>query len=88
MPQPVQLFHTCLVNEIDPDVGLASARVLERLGVRVEVPLDQTCCGQPAFNAGFHADARIVARHTLKVLDQTNEAYKLGVNYVIYGLTH
>jgi L-lactate dehydrogenase complex protein LldE len=72
MPQPVQLFHTCLVNEIDPEVGLASARVLERLGVRVEVPPDQTCCGQPAFNAGFHADARIVARHTLKVLDQTS----------------
>jgi L-lactate dehydrogenase complex protein LldE len=68
----VQLFHTCLVNEIDPDVGMAVVRVLERLGVEVNVPLDQTCCGQPAFNGGFQADARVVARHTLTVLDGTD----------------
>jgi L-lactate dehydrogenase complex protein LldE len=67
----VQLFHTCLVNEIDPEVGLAAVRVLERLGFEVEVPLDQTCCGQPAYNAGFQAEARAVARHTLEVLQAT-----------------
>jgi L-lactate dehydrogenase complex protein LldE len=67
----VQLFHTCLVNEIDPEVGLAAVRVLERLGCEVEVPLDQTCCGQPAYNAGFHPEARAVARHTLDVLHAT-----------------
>jgi L-lactate dehydrogenase complex protein LldE len=67
----VQLFHTCLVNEIDPDVGLAVVRVLERAGVEVRVPLDQTCCGQPAYNAGFHDEARQVARHTLRVLAAT-----------------
>ena len=72
VPQPAQLFHTCLVNEIDPEVGLAAARVLERLGFVVEVPRDQTCCGQPSFNAGFLADARVVARHTLRVLDRTS----------------
>jgi L-lactate dehydrogenase complex protein LldE len=68
----VQLFHTCLVNEIDPDVGMAVVRVLERVGVDVDVPLDQTCCGQPAYNAGFHDQARDVARHTLAVLDATD----------------
>jgi L-lactate dehydrogenase complex protein LldE len=68
----VQLFHTCLVNEIDPDVGMAVVRVLERLGVDVEVPRDQTCCGQPAYNAGFHDQAREVAAHTLRVLDATD----------------
>ena len=67
----VQLFHTCLVNEIEPEVGLAVVRVLERLGCEVDVPLSQTCCGQPAYNAGFHGDARAVARHTLAVLDAT-----------------
>jgi L-lactate dehydrogenase complex protein LldE len=66
---PLQLFHTCLVNEIDPDVGMAVVRVLERTGADVDVPLDQTCCGQPAYNAGFHDEARVVARHTLQVLD-------------------
>lgn len=67
----VQLFHTCLVNEIDPEVGMAVVRVLERLGVDVEVPRDQTCCGQPAYNAGFHDQASEVAAHTLRVLDAT-----------------
>jgi L-lactate dehydrogenase complex protein LldE len=67
----IQLFHTCLVNEVDPDVGMAVVSVLERAGVRVEVPLEQTCCGQPAFNAGFHEEARQVARHTLGLLSRT-----------------
>lgn len=71
MPRGVQLFHTCLVNEVDPDVGFAVVRVLERLGVTVEVPLAQTCCGQPAFNAGFQDDARRMARHTIDVLEAT-----------------
>lgn len=68
----VVLFHTCLVNEIDPDVGLAVVRMLERIGCEVEVPRDQTCCGQPAFNAGFHDEARTVARHTIELLDRTS----------------
>jgi L-lactate dehydrogenase complex protein LldE len=70
-PRTVQLFHTCLVNEFAPEVGMAAVRILERLGIEVQVPLAQTCCGQPAYNAGFHADARAVARHTLSVLDGT-----------------
>lgn len=65
----VVLFHTCLVNEIDPDVGFATVRVLERLGFTVVVPLGQTCCGQPAHNAGFEDDARAAARHTIEVLE-------------------
>jgi len=67
----VALFHTCLVNEIDPEVGMAVVRVLERAGASVDVPEDQTCCGQPAYNAGFHDDAREIARHTLRVLSRT-----------------
>lgn len=71
MSETVQLFHTCLVNEIDPEVGMAAVRLLERLGLRVEVPLAQTCCGQPAYNAGFHDEARAAGRHTLRVLSAT-----------------
>jgi L-lactate dehydrogenase complex protein LldE len=67
----VQLFHTCLVNEIDPEAGLAAVRLLERVGHRVEVPLEQTCCGQPAYNAGFHDEAKAAGRHTLRVLSAT-----------------
>jgi L-lactate dehydrogenase complex protein LldE len=71
VPDRVQLFHTCLVNEIEPAAGLAVVRVLERVGCEVEVPRDQTCCGQPAYNAGFHDEARQVARHTIEVLEKT-----------------
>lgn len=67
----VQLFHTCIVNEIYPEVGMSVVRVLEHLGIKVEVPMDQTCCGQPAFNAGFHSDAKKVAKHTLDLLLKT-----------------
>jgi L-lactate dehydrogenase complex protein LldE len=70
-PKKVQLFHTCIVNQVYPEVGLSVADILERLGVAVEVPLAQTCCGQPAFNGGFHADARAVARHAVDVLSRT-----------------
>jgi L-lactate dehydrogenase complex protein LldE len=67
----VQLFHTCLVNEFDPAAGLAVVRVLERVGCEVDVPADQTCCGQPAYNAGFHDEARQIARYTVDVLSRT-----------------
>jgi L-lactate dehydrogenase complex protein LldE len=71
VPEKVQLFHTCIINEIYPEVGLSVADILERLGIEVEVPMAQTCCGQPAFNGGFHADARKAARHTLDLLAGT-----------------
>ncbi|NIA25762.1 MAG: Fe-S oxidoreductase [Gammaproteobacteria bacterium] len=67
----VQLFVTCLVDAFAPQVGEAVANLLERLGMTVEFPFEQTCCGQPAFNAGFHDVARRMAVHTLQVLDAT-----------------
>lgn len=60
---------TCIVNHVFPQVGWAVANVLERAGATVEVPGEQTCCGQPAFNAGFWDDARQMARHTIDVLE-------------------
>ena len=49
----VALFITCLVDGVFPEVGKATVAVLERLGVRVEVPLAQTCCGQMHTNTGY-----------------------------------
>lgn len=68
---PVQLFVTCLVDGFAPQVGRACVEVLERLGETVEFPFDQTCCGQPAYNAGHRDDARAMAAHTVDVLDAT-----------------
>jgi L-lactate dehydrogenase complex protein LldE len=67
----IQLLHTCLVNEFAPEVGFAVVRVLRRLGHDVQVPLDQTCCGQPAFNGGFQKPAREAARHLIATLERT-----------------
>ena len=66
----VQLLATCLVDQLFPRVGFAVATVLERAGVEVVVPPGQTCCGQPAFNAGFTDEARSMARHTIDVLSR------------------
>jgi L-lactate dehydrogenase complex protein LldE len=62
----VSLMVTCLGDAFFPDVGLATVRLLRRLGVEVDFPQAQTCCGQPHFNSGFHNGARELARHTIK----------------------
>lgn len=67
----VQLFVTCLVDAFYPEVGEATVEVLEQVGCPVEFPFDQTCCGQPAFNAGFTEEATAMAIHTVGVLDAT-----------------
>jgi L-lactate dehydrogenase complex protein LldE len=51
------LFIPCYVDALFPEVGIASLELLERLGVTVEYPLDQTCCGQPMANGGCEKDA-------------------------------
>ncbi len=70
MPQ-VQLFITCLIDTFFPQIGEAVVHVLNRAGVSVDFPAAQTCCGQPAFNAGLRSQARPLAEHTLKVFENT-----------------
>jgi L-lactate dehydrogenase complex protein LldE len=57
---------TCLGDALFPDVGVATVRLLRRLGVEVDFPPAQTCCGQPHFNSGYHDDARSLAKHTIQ----------------------
>ncbi len=64
----VQLFVTCLIDSLFPEVGEATVEVLRRAGESVAFPPGQTCCGQPAFNAGCWEEARRMARRTLQVL--------------------
>ena len=63
----VALFIPCYVDQLYPQVGLATARVLEKLGVRAEFPEEQTCCGQPMSNAGVAEAARPLAEKFLGV---------------------
>ena len=64
----VALFATCLGDQFFAEACADAVRLLRHLGVRVHVPDGQTCCGQPAFNAGRRREAERMARHTLDVL--------------------
>jgi len=64
--KPVSLFVTCMVDMLYPQTGWAVVDILEHLNVKVDFPLEQTCCGQPAFNAGHQPAARQVAIQFLK----------------------
>ena len=69
MATTAQLFVTCIVDTLYPEVGEAVVNILQRAGVNVEFPSDQTCCGQPAFNAGLRSEARKMAEHTIQVFE-------------------
>ena len=71
----VGLFVTCLVDTQRPSVGFAAIKLLEQAGCAVEVPAAQTCCGQPAYNAGDRRTARDLAVGVLA-------AFK-GYDYVV-----
>jgi len=69
MPPTVQLFITCIIDTLYPEIGEAVLNVLTRAGVNIAFPPDQTCCGQPAFNAGLRSEARRLAEHTIRVFE-------------------
>jgi L-lactate dehydrogenase complex protein LldE len=65
----VRLFVTCLIDTFRPAVAVSAGLALDQYGVEIDVPERQTCCGQPAFNAGVWDDARAMARATIDCLD-------------------
>ena len=67
----VSLFATCLGDQFYAEACADAVRLLRHLGADVDVPRGQTCCGQPAYNAGRRTDAVSMAEHTLRVLKDT-----------------
>ena len=65
----VALFVTCLADTLFPDVGKATVTVLERLGIEVAFPVEQTCCGQMHGNSGYPREAAALARRFVEVFD-------------------
>jgi len=65
----VALFVTCLVDLLRPSVAVAAAQLIEAAECRVVIPRGQTCCGQPAYNAGDRASAAALARRTIRHLE-------------------
>jgi L-lactate dehydrogenase complex protein LldE len=65
----VALFITCLTDTFEPRVGVAVVRLLRHFGCTVHFPAGQTCCGQPAYNNGFHDEAAAMGRRLIDVFD-------------------
>lgn len=62
----VDIFIPCFVDQLHPNVGLNMVKILEKLGCGVNYNPEQTCCGQPAFNAGYWDEARAVGEKFIK----------------------
>lgn len=69
MVNRVSLFLPCLADMFVPRIGFDTIKILKRAGIKVDYPKGQTCCGQPAFNQGFHGAAREMARHFIRTFD-------------------
>ncbi len=65
----VTLFVQCLVDGLYPEVGEAMIALFDRLGIDVNCPFDQTCCGQPAFNAGYRKAAGAAAKRFIEIFE-------------------
>jgi len=71
MPE-AQLFITCLGDQFYTGTLQNMVRILERLGVELSFPSEQTCCGQPLFNNGFEDNSRSIARTWLRAFSRTD----------------
>ena len=67
--EEVALFIPCFVDQMFPEAGVATVKVLEKLNIPIAYPEKQTCCGQPAFNSGYWKDAA-------KVIKKFNNDFK------------
>ena len=68
----VGLFVTCIVDQMWSAIGASTVEVLRRAGCTVEFDERQTCCGQPAFNTGYRAEARRLARRFIELCEESH----------------
>ncbi|MFY8024464.1 MAG: (Fe-S)-binding protein [Sediminibacterium sp.] len=71
----VQIFVPCFIDQLYPDVAFNMVKVLKKAGCNVHYNTSQTCCGQPAFNAGFHGEAKEVCTKFLQDFE--------GADYIV-----
>lgn len=68
----VSLFITCLIDQLCPNIGVATVEVLRRAGCQVVFDERQTCCGQPAFNTGYRKEASKFARRFIEIFESSD----------------
>lgn len=69
-PKQVYFFGTCLIDLFYPEAGLSAIELIEREGVEVIFPQQQSCCGQPPFNSGYDQEAIDIAIKQIELLNQ------------------
>ncbi len=74
----ISLHIPCMVNTFMPGTGRSAIRLLERLGIPFDYNPDQTCCGLPAYNAGFVPETRKVAKHFIEVFEENERVVSLS----------
>ena len=84
----VSLFITCLVDQLWPSVGASAVEVLRRAGCEVVFDERQTCCGQPAFNTGYRADARRLARRFIEIFEDGGADYVVSPSGSCTAMAH
>ncbi|PWA13073.1 Fe-S oxidoreductase [Pueribacillus theae] len=82
----VSLFVTCLSDIFYPEAGKHTVELLEKLGCEVDFPEQQTCCGQPAFNSGYHKEAKAAAKHLIEAFE--NADYVVTPSGSCAGMVH
>ena len=70
-PVSASIMITCLGDVLFPEVGVAMVKLLRKLGVEVDFPAGQTCCGMPLFNSGYHDEAAAVAARTVALFERS-----------------
>jgi L-lactate dehydrogenase complex protein LldE len=71
----VALFVTCIVDQMWTQIGTSTVEVLRRAGCEIEFDERQTCCGQPAFNTGYRAEARRVAERFIELCEDSDAQF-------------
>jgi L-lactate dehydrogenase complex protein LldE len=84
----VSLFITCLIDQLWPAVGASTVEVLRRAGCEVVFDERQTCCGQPAFNTGYRADARRLARRFIEIFEDGGADYVVSPSGSCTAMAH
>src|SRR6266487_3155128 len=84
----VGLFVTCLVDQMWSAIGTSTVAVLRRAGCTVEFDERQTCCGQPAFNTGYRAEARRVAEHFIQLYEESDAEFIVSPSGSCTAMVH
>lgn len=72
------LFITCVADIMYANVGKSAVKVLRNLGVEIDFPKDQTCCGQPGYNSGYHEETKRSAKHIINTFQASEHVIMLS----------